>query len=59
MMKAVNGIMTILVCLPIWLYLQYKILVLVEATELMWFLFYVYIPAIIITAMIRVALGEE
>lgn len=30
---------------PIGWYLQYKILILVEATELMWFLFYVWVPA--------------
>ena len=33
-----------LIVLPIWYYLLYQILVRVEATELMMFLFWVYVP---------------
>lgn len=43
-MKLVNGILTLCIMLPIWYYLIYKILVLVNGTELMWFLFWVYMP---------------
>jgi hypothetical protein len=46
------GVMQVLVTLPIWLYLLYKILVMVSATELMWFLFYLYIPAAVIVQII-------
>lgn len=37
---------TIRLCIvtPIWFYLMYKLLDLVPATELMWFLFWVYMP---------------
>jgi hypothetical protein len=32
------------IILPIWYYLLYQILRRVEATDLMWFLFWVYVP---------------
>ena len=44
-MKRAVALLSIFVTLPIWYYLLYKILVLVNATELMWFLYAVYIPA--------------
>ena len=43
-MKALAAILMIAVTLPIWLYLLYQILLRVEASELMWFLFWVYVP---------------
>lgn len=36
--------------LPIWFYLVYKILLAVDATELMWFLFWVYVPTSLLVA---------
>ena len=38
------SLLGICVSLPIWFYLIYQILELVNATELMWFLFWVYVP---------------
>ena len=38
------GVLGGLVVMPIWWYLLYKILITVEATELMWFLFWIYVP---------------
>lgn len=35
--------------LPIWFYLLYKILKAIEATELTWFLFIIYVPMYILT----------
>lgn len=32
------------ISLPIWFYLLYKILEAVQASELMWFLYWVYLP---------------
>ena len=43
-LESVLALVTLLVVLPIWYYLMYQILVRVNATELMWFLFWVYIP---------------
>jgi hypothetical protein len=44
-LKIVVNLVGLLVVMPIWYYLIYKILVAVQATELMWFLFWIYIPA--------------
>jgi len=44
MLKAIVLILSVFITLPIWLYLLYKILVLVNATELMWFLYWIYFP---------------
>jgi hypothetical protein len=43
-MKTFSGLLTLFFSLPIWFYLLYKILVAVNATEVMWFLFWAYIP---------------
>jgi len=47
------------VSLPIWYYLLFKILTLVNATELMWFLYIVYIPVGIFNAIIAKIGGEN
>ncbi len=44
MSKTVMGILGIFIVMPIWFYLQYQVLVRINASELMWFLFWVYIP---------------
>jgi len=43
--KLFGSIVGLCVTLPIWFYLLYKVLVAVDATELMWFLYWVYVPA--------------
>lgn len=43
-MKAISGLLALLVSMPIWYYLLYQILVRVEASELMMFLFWIYVP---------------
>lgn len=40
----IGACLTTFVYLPIWYYLLYKILLMINATELMWFLFWIYIP---------------
>ena len=47
-MKKIAGLLALFVTLPIWYYLLYKILLAVNASELMWFLFWVYFPASIL-----------
>jgi hypothetical protein len=47
-LKIIMGLVVILVSMPIAVYLQYKILTLVNATELMWFLFWVNVPLVIL-----------
>jgi hypothetical protein len=45
--KVIAGLIALFVTLPIWFYLLYKILDMVHATELMWFLYWIYVPATI------------
>ena len=44
-MKTAIGLISIFITLPIWFWLIYQILVRVDASELMWFLYWVYVPA--------------
>lgn len=53
-LKALSAIIVLLLTLPIWFYLLYKILQAVNASDLMWFLFWVYVPA----SFIAVAIGK-
>ena len=46
--KVIGSAIVLLISSPIWYYLLFKILKVVEATELMWFLFWIYIPVSII-----------
>jgi len=55
----ISGLIASLVTIPVWIYLLYKILTLVEATELMWFLFYVYVPAQFTVSLISSTLKNE
>lgn len=52
--KVVHLVLTLFVVGPIWYYLMYKILQSVEASELMWFLFWIYVPIGVITSILRV-----
>lgn len=47
--KIIAAIVTIFITLPISLWLQYQVLQRVNASELMMFLFWVYVPLIILS----------
>lgn len=49
MSKTIGTVLAVCVTMPIWYYLLYSILRLVGATELMWFLFWVYLPVNLLT----------
>jgi hypothetical protein len=51
-MKKVAGVISVLVVMPIWLYLVYRILDTIQAGELMWFLYWVYVPAAVLSRVI-------
>jgi hypothetical protein len=52
--------LSVFVYLPMWLYLIYQIMLRVQATELMWFLFWIYVPVSILTAALtRLTEGEK
>ena len=43
-MKKIGIILTLSLAAPIWYWLLYQILARVNASELMWFLYWVYVP---------------
>ena len=50
-MNAIRGvvaILTLLIAVPIWYYLLYKVLQAVNASEVMWLLYWIYLPVGII-----------
>lgn len=51
-LKIIVGILGLFVVLPISMYLQFQILKRVDASELMWFLFWINIPAIFLIQVI-------
>ena len=51
-LKIIYAILHVLIVMPIWFYLLYQILVRVGASELMWFLFWIYIPVSILTVLL-------
>jgi hypothetical protein len=58
-LKIIAMILTVFVTMPIWYFLLYRILTAVGATELMWFLYWVYIPVAIVSMIIaKIVEGE-
>lgn len=56
--RVITGILSVFVVMPIWYYLLYQILVRVNATELMFFLYWVYLPVALTTSiLIRIVEG--
>lgn len=51
-LKAIVAILGLLVVLPISMYLQFQIMKRVDASELMWFLFWINIPAVFLVQII-------
>jgi quinol-cytochrome oxidoreductase complex cytochrome b subunit len=52
-MKFITSVLTVCITIPIWFYLLYKILRAVEASDLMWFLFWVYVPFLILVLLLK------
>jgi len=52
-MQLIAGLLALFVTLPIWFYLMFKILQGVNATELMWFLYWIYLPAHLFMATVQ------
>lgn len=54
--QIIAGLCALFVTIPVWFWLLYQILVRVQATELMWFLFWAYIPVqVFVTVVTRIA----
>jgi len=58
-MKAVAGLVALFVVMPLWYWLMYQILVRVDASELMWFLFWVYVPVSLFVSIVAKAVELE
>ena len=43
-MKTAAALITVFITLPVWFYILYQILTAINASELTWFLYWVYIP---------------
>jgi hypothetical protein len=53
-LRVVAGLLAIFVCLPIWLSLLYGILIRVDASDVMWLLYWVYVPiSVLVTYIVR------
>lgn len=58
-MKTAIGLISIFITLPIWFWLIYQILVRVDASELMWFLYWVYVPASLLMHVLMKMVSQE
>jgi hypothetical protein len=58
-MKIAVNFIAMLIVMPIWWYLMYKILQGVNASELMWFLFWIYIPSSLIVRVLQTLIERE
>lgn len=58
--KLIAGLLVIFVTLPIWFYLMHFMLTKTGASELQWFLFWVYMPAgVLVHALTAIASASE
>jgi hypothetical protein len=58
-MKIVSGLIALFVTMPIWFFLLFRVLEAVNANELMWFLYWVYLPASLFVSVINKIIDEE
>jgi len=58
-MKVVAAIIVLCIAQPIWFYLLYQILVRVTGSELMFFLFWIYVPVTVLAALILRILDKK
>lgn len=52
-MKAIYGLISLFLVAPIWYYLLYKVLQGVNATDVMWLLYWVYVPAALFCSILQ------
>lgn len=57
--QIIGALLAVFVSVPIWFYLLYKILEAVNATELMWFMYWIYLPATTLSLVIAKLSGDE
>jgi hypothetical protein len=42
--RVISALIAVFITIPIWFFLMYKVLQAINAGELMWFLYWVYVP---------------
>jgi len=52
-------ILALFIELPIWIYLIYWILSQLNPDRLVWFLFWIYVPTLIVTSILAKIIGED
>lgn len=57
--RIISGVLTVCLVMPIWYYLLYKILVAVNASELMWFLYWIFVPVGLVTSILSRVVEKE
>lgn len=48
----ISGMLAICITLPIWYYILYQILTAIAASDLTWFLYYIYVPVGLFTSIL-------
>ena len=60
MITRIAGLLSLFVVLPIWFYLMFSILKMVEATDVMWWLYWSYVPIVALANILaRVGPGDQ
>lgn len=57
--KVIMGVLKLLILTPIGFYLFFNVLKSINATELIWFLFWMYVPIMVICAIISTIIGGK
>lgn len=58
--KTIAALVSFCVAFPIWLYLMHYVLAAVDASELAWFLYWIYVPAALVSGIVtRITLVDE
>ena len=58
-MKMAGLLIQVCISFPIWFFLIYKILESIQASELIWFLFWVYVPITVVGALIAKLVEDD
>lgn len=59
-MRIISTLLGLLIVAPIWYWLLYQVLTRVQASELMWFLYWVYVPvAVFAGLLLKIVDGAE
>jgi hypothetical protein len=58
-LKTIGALLVVFITLPIWFFLLYKILQAVDASELMWFLYWIYLPvSTLVAVLVKLSVDE-